>query len=141
MLVCELGLVLLADPVSGLVVAYCILQDHDIKHFLCFSLGEFALADEVTDAQGQCIYTLIWKLLNIGDQFFPEGQAVLLRLNSCPDSIYSLPGCLHALLCYGTIVYKGLESLLSSPSNMSFSCFQPLWQSSASSVSMSRASR
>ena len=42
-LACELDLVLLADPVSSLMVAYFMLQDYDFKHFLCFSLGELAL--------------------------------------------------------------------------------------------------
>ena len=40
-LVSELRLVLLADPVPGLVELHCILQDHNFKHFLvwwCWNL-------------------------------------------------------------------------------------------------------
>ena len=83
-LVCKLGLVLLADPVSGLVVANYMLQDHDFKHFLYISLGELTLRDEVTYAHGQHMYTLVWVLPNVREQFVLEGPEVLLRLNSCP---------------------------------------------------------
>ena len=51
-LIGELGLVLLADPVSGLMVLHCMLQDHDFKHLLDFRKGEPAFGDEVTDALG-----------------------------------------------------------------------------------------
>ena len=37
-----------------------------------------------------------------------------------------------ALCRDSAIVYKGLEGLLSSPSNIMQSCFQPVWHSSAS---------
>ena len=33
------GLVLLLDPVSGLMVLYCIMQHDDLKGVLCFTIG------------------------------------------------------------------------------------------------------
>ena len=86
-LVCELGLIPLRDSVSRFMVAYYMLQDHEFEHFLCFSWGEFALEDEVTDVHGQCMYTLALELPNIRKQFVLEGPEVLLRLDSSPNSI------------------------------------------------------
>ena len=33
-------------PVPGLVVTYCMLQDHDFEHFLAVLVGEFTLVDQ-----------------------------------------------------------------------------------------------
>ena len=83
----EMGLVLLVDPVSVLMESHCELHDHDFEYLLGLDMEEFTLGDEVTDAHGQYIYTLIWELPNIREQFFPEGPKVLLRLSGCPSSI------------------------------------------------------
>ena len=45
-LVGELGLVLEQDPVTGLVVLHCMLQDHDFQHLLGLEVRECALGDE-----------------------------------------------------------------------------------------------
>ena len=86
-LVGEPRLVLLADPVSGLMEMHCVLQDHDFKHFLHLGMGEFVLGNKVTDAHRQHMYTLTRELPDIGKQFFPEGPEMLLRLTSSPNSI------------------------------------------------------
>ena len=45
-LVDELGLVLEMDPVSGLMVSHCVLQDHYLKQLLGLVMREFTLGDE-----------------------------------------------------------------------------------------------
>ena len=87
----ELGLVLLEDPVSGLMESHCMLQDHDFEHLLGLGMGEFVLGDKVIDVLGQCMYTFAWKLPNIRKQLVPCPK-VLLGLNSCSDCIKGKPG-------------------------------------------------
>ena len=53
------------------------------------------------------MYSLTWELPSIRQQLI----LVLLRLYSSADGIKGGLGCFHALLHYGVIVYKGLESL------------------------------
>ena len=60
-LVCELGLVLLLDPVSGLMVAYFMTMILSISCVSARGKGE-----KVTDVCGQHMYTLTWQLLNVG---------------------------------------------------------------------------
>ena len=44
----EMGLVLLSNPVPGLMVRYSMLQDHKFKCFSCLSIAKFWFGDEVT---------------------------------------------------------------------------------------------
>ena len=66
------------DPVSGLMVSHCMLQDHDFKHLLGLGMREFALGDEGGYMGGQGIDTLIGELADIGEKFILEMLEMLL---------------------------------------------------------------
>ena len=52
-------LVLEPDPVSGLMVSHCILQEHVFKHLLGLAMRKFALGNEGRYIGGQGMDTLI----------------------------------------------------------------------------------
>ena len=54
----KLGLIVELDPVPGLMVSHCMLQDHELKHLLCFRLGELGLGDKGGNVGGQGMVTL-----------------------------------------------------------------------------------
>ena len=132
----ELGLVLQLDPVPCLVVSHCMLQDHDFEHFLGMGVSEFTLGDEGTDMGRQSMNTLNREPADIRQKLFLEVPEMLPRVHCITNGIKSKPGHLLTLQGDGPIVYEGLEAFLSLPSNILWSCFQPVLQSSASSVSM-----
>ena len=131
----------MVDPASGLMISHCMLQDHDFEHFLCLGLGEFALGDEVTDAHEQHMYTLAWVLPNIREQFVLKGPKCSSGLIAVPVASREHQGVFMLSSVMVLLSIRDWRACILSPSNMSFSCFQPLLQSSASLVSMSRASR
>ena len=141
-LVCELVMVLEVDPVSGFIVSHCMLQDHDFKHLLGLRVGEFALGSEGAYADRQGMDTHIEELEDIREKLIPEMPEMLLSFDSHADSIRGILECL--LVLSGVMVplsIRDWKDCLSSPSNIIFSCFQLVLQSSASSVLMLRASR
>ena len=140
-LIGEMGLFLLLYPISSLVVPYSMLENHDLQHLLGFGVCKLALGDEVGDALGQHMYSVAGQLPNIGDKFILMGQ-------KCSSDLIVVAIASRAAL--GFFISSGVmvqlcirvwRACLSLPSNMSLSCFQPLWLSSAWSGSMSWVSR
>ena len=86
-LVCDLGLVLLPNPVPSLVVSHSVLENHYLHHLLGFWVREPALGDEVRNALGQGMYPFIRLLPNVREWFILVGPKVLLGLNGSCDSI------------------------------------------------------
>ena len=101
-------------------------------------MREFTLGDEGSDMGRQGMNTLIGELADIGKELIPEMLEMLLRLDSSASCIKGKLGHPLTLWGDGPIVNERLEPL---PSNIILSCFQPVWQSSASLESMLRASR
>ena len=67
----------------------------------------------------QCMKTLARELPDIGEQFVPEGPKMVLRLNSCPNSIQ----CIFMLSSMMMpLSMRDWRACLSSPSKMNFSC-------------------
>ena len=140
-LICKLGLVLLSNPVPGLMVLYSMLQDHKFKYFSFLSSAKFWFGDEVTYVLWQCTDPFIWLLLQVRHKLIPVGP-------KCSSDFIVGPIASNAALgvsiCSGAMTPPSIRlwrAFLSSPSNMSLSCFQPLRDWSAVSSSMSRASR
>ena len=86
-LVGKLRLVLLSDPVSGIVEVHCMLKEHDLQHLLGLGMGELAPGNEVTNALGQHMDSLIGMLPNVREQFIPVCPEMLLSLDSCTHGI------------------------------------------------------
>ena len=83
---------------------------------------------------------LIGELADIREKLIPEMPEMLIGFYSSVSGIKGFLGHLLVLQGYGPIVDKGLESI-SLALNIIFSCFQTVCQLSASSVSISWASR
>ena len=140
-LVGELGLIPETDPVSGLIISHCMLQDHDFKHLLGLGMREFTLADKGGYAGRQGMDTLIRELADVREQFILEMPEMLISLYSSADGIMGFPEHLLFSRVMVPLSMRDWRVCVSLPPNIIFSCFQPVWQSSASSVLMSRASR
>ena len=110
-LVGELGLVLETDPVSGLMVSHCMLQDHDFKHLLSLGMDKLALGNEGAYVGRQGMDTLIGELADIREKLILEVPEMLLSFNSGAYSIKGILGHLLVLWGDGPIVGKGLVSL------------------------------
>ena len=107
-----------------------------LYHLLWFGVGRLALGDEGGYSGEQSMDTIIRELVVIREDLIPEVPEMFLRLDGCLNSIRSKLGHHLSLWGDGAIVYEGLH-----PWTSILSCFQPAWQSSASSVLMSKASR
>ena len=133
-LVGELGLVLELDPVPCLMVKHCALQEHEFWHLFGFGVREFTMGDDSSDMGIQGMDTLIRELADIGEEFVPEMQVV----------VFSLYGAFMVVLIASKACQVSSDSLSlrdwrvyqSSLSNIIFSCFHPVFWSSASSVLM-----
>ena len=71
-------------------------------------MGKHTLGDEGGYVDRQGMDTLVWQLVDIGEEFILE---MLLRLNSCPDSIKGKLGCPLTPWVDCAVVDDGLESL------------------------------
>ena len=105
----------------SLMVSHCMLQDHGFEHFLGLEVSEFTLGDKDTDMGRQGMNMLIGELAEM-----------LLRLYCCTDGIKGKPGHLLTLQGDDPIVNERLGVFLSLASNIMWSYFQPVQQSSAS---------
>ena len=107
-LVGKLGLVLEMDPVSGLMVLHCMLQNHDLKHLLGLGMREFTFGDKGGYRGRQGMDTLIGELADIREKFIPE---MLIGFDSSADGIKGFPEHLLVLMGDGAIVNEGLISI------------------------------
>ena len=130
-LIGELGLVLLPYPVSSLMVPYSMLENHDLQHILGFGVGKLALGDEVADVLRQCVYSLAGLLPNIRDKFVPMGPKMLLVLMVVTIASRVALGFFISSGIMVQLSVRVWRACLSSCSNMSLSCIQPLQLSSA----------
>ena len=142
-LVCELGLVLELDPVSGTSwyhTACC------IGPWFGASPGSGGGKTYTGQWGCRCRVNRAWipssgSWQTLGEKLIPKVPEMLLGFNSCANSIKGIVGHLLVLLVMVPLSIRDCKVCLSSPLNIIFSWCQPMHWSSASSVLMSRASR
>ena len=76
----ELGLVFESVPALGLMVPYCMLEDHDLQHLLHLIMGELALVDEGCCSGVKGMDAFIGLLAHIQDRLISEVPEVVFGL-------------------------------------------------------------